>query len=147
MASSLEKCDLNSVNCTPHSINNHQDHLKLLCRLCSGRLNSSQKKKKAKRQHIVANHQVVIKQYFGIDVSQDVCSKHPTHFCHGCLMSIYNAKRNPNALEYLSKKDRILDIDSKWSNYDEKNALCFSCTLFHKQAKGGTWGPAALRDK
>ena len=109
MASSLQHCDLNSLKCTTHSIKNHQDHLKLLCRLCSGRLVTASKcKKKNKRQHVVASHQAVIKQHYGVDVSKDIiCSQHPPNFCHGCLMSIYNAKRNPSSVEYLAKKDKI----------------------------------------
>ncbi len=148
MASTLEHCDLKSLKCTTHSIKNHQDHLKSLCRLCSGRLITALKsKKKNKRHHVIENHQAVIKQYYGIDVSKDVCSKHPPHFCHGCLMSIYNAKRNPNSVEYEAKKETINYVNSMWSNYDEANILCFSCTVFHKQARGGSMykGPSDLQ--
>ncbi len=67
----------------------HEDILKKLCRLCSGRLQTKGKKSQTRK---VEKYAWLIKTNYGIDVSRDD-ARHPKNFCSTCMAHMYNAKR------------------------------------------------------
>lgn len=118
----------------------HATMLSSLCRTCGNRaLLRRQKRNKNHRIKWVKKHTDKIKDYFGIDTSEDFLTVHPDKICNYCYNSMITCIRNPQSSIHRINKCFAKDLNDAWIpfKHGDSAANCPPCTLYLSQRTGG----------